>query len=121
MHSLVPDKSKQLMGKLFNIVEVHTTHLSTCECTFPSHLLGPNDLLRTLEHINGSQAHFLFDSGSSHNFLNDHWVQQMQFQLDASDHIYQVHMANGGVQYITGVVSQLPINIDTYMERIDYM
>ena len=56
---------------------------------FPSHLLGPNDLLRVVGYINGTQEHFLFDSGSSHNFLNDHFVQQMELHINASDHIYQ--------------------------------
>ena len=120
MSSSVQDKPKPTTGKSFDIVEVHTTHFSKCDCTFPSHLLGPNDLLRTFGHINGAQAHFLFDSGSSHNFLNDHLVQRMHLKLDESDHIYRVHMANGGVQYITGLASQLLVHIDTYMERLDF-
>ena len=120
MNTPPQDKSTSHTGESFDIVEVHTNHLSLCECTFPSHLLGPNDLLRAVGYINGTQAHFLFDSGSSHNFLNDHFVQQMELHINASDHIYQVHMANGNVQYISGIVCQLPIQIDTYLEKLDF-
>ena len=44
----------------------------------------------------------------------------MHLKLDESDHIYRVHMANGGVQYITGLASQLLVHIDTYMERLNF-
>ena len=33
------DKSTSHTGESFDIVEVHTNHLSLCDCTFPSHLL----------------------------------------------------------------------------------
>ena len=75
-------KSTSHTGESFDIVEVHTNHISSCECTFPSHLLGHNDLLQAVKYINGTQAHFLFDSGSSYNFLNDHFVQQMELHLN---------------------------------------
>ena len=120
MNTPPQDKSTSHTGESFDVFEVHTNHLSSCECTFPSHLLGPNDLLRAVRYINGTQAHFLFDSDSSHNFLNDHFVQLMELRIKASDHIYQVHMANGSVQYISGIVCQLPIQIDTYLEKLDF-
>ena len=44
----------------------------------------------------------------------------MELHISASDHIYQVHMANGNVQYISGIVCQLPIQIDTYLEKLDF-
>ena len=87
---------------------------------FSIHLLGPNDLLRIVGDINGTQTHFLFDSGSSHNFLNDHLVQQLQLHINASDYIYQVHTENGGIQYINAIGCQMPIQIDTYMEKLDF-
>ena len=46
--------------------------------------------------------------------------EQMQLYINASDHIYQVHMANGAAPYISDNVCQLPIQIDTYMEKLDF-
>ena len=37
-----------------------------------------------------------------------------------SDHTYQVHLVDGEVQYINGAIHQLPIHIDTYVEKLDF-
>ena len=37
----------------------------------------------------------------------------MELHINASDHIYQA-------QYISGIVCQLPIQIDTYLEKLDF-
>ena len=64
---------------------------------------------------------FLFDSGSSHNFVNDRLVQIWGIQPTISDHAYRVHLpADGRVQYINGVVYLLGISIDTYVEEVDF-
>ncbi len=107
-------------GQLLNILEVHTHHLSNCQCSFPQHVLGPNDLLRANGLIMGSVVSFLFDSGSSHNFINDRLVQILGLPTRLSDHTYQVHLADGGIQYINGAIHELPIHIDTYVESVDF-
>ena len=107
-------------GQLLNILEVHTHHLSNCQCSFPQHVLGPNDLLRANGLIMGSVVSFLFDSGSSHNFINDRLVQILGLPTRLSDHTYQVRLADGGIQYINGAIHELPIHIDTYVESVDF-
>ena len=61
-------------GQTPNVLQVYTHHLSNCKFSFSHHVFGPNDLLRANEYINGSLVQFLFDSGSSHNFVNDRLV-----------------------------------------------
>ena len=62
-------------GQILDVLVVYTHHLSSCKCSFPHFLLGPNDLLRANMYMNGSPVQLLFDSGSSHNFVNDRLVQ----------------------------------------------
>ena len=57
-----------------NVLEVYTHHLSNYQCSFPQYVLGPNDLLCANGYVNESPVQFLFDSGSSHNFVNDRLV-----------------------------------------------
>ena len=83
------DSKGKPKGMLPNILEVHTHHLCACECSFPKHVLGPNDLLRAIGHVNGSPVHILFDSGSSHNFIDDQFVQMLGIQIRISDHTYK--------------------------------
>ena len=82
--------------------------------------MGPNDLLRANGYINGSPVQFLFDSGSSHNFVNDRLVQIWGIQPTVSDHTYTVHLADGRVQHINGAIHSLGISIDTYIEEVDF-
>ena len=64
---------------------------------------------------------FLFDSGSSHNFVNDRLVQIWGIQPTVSDHTYKAHLADGRVQYmINGVIHSLGISIDTYIEEVEF-
>ena len=103
-----------------DILEVHTQHLGSCECSFPKHVLGPNDLLRAIGHINGTPVHILLDSSSSHNFVDDQLVQTLGLRTRLSDHTYRVHLAGGGIQYINGAVHQVPVHIDSYVEKLDF-
>ena len=58
-------------GQIRDVLEVYTHHLSSCKCYFPHYVMEPNDLLYASGYINASQVQLLFDSGSSHNFVND--------------------------------------------------
>ena len=51
------NKLNKHTNKSSSTVEVHTSHFNSCEYTFPSHLLVPNDLLKALGHINGMYKH----------------------------------------------------------------
>jgi hypothetical protein len=113
-------KPSDLKGSFLDIVEVQTQHLSNCPCSFPEHLLGPHDLLRTIGQINGYLVHYLFDTGSSHNFIDDHLVQMLGLRTNISDHTYKVHLADGGIQYINGAIHQLLISINSYVEKLDF-
>ena len=73
-------------GQTLDLLEVCTHRLSSCKCSFPYYVLGPNDLLRAKGYINGSPVQFLFDSGSSHDFVNDRLVQIWGIQPTISDH-----------------------------------
>ena len=97
-------KPSDQKGNFLDIVEVQTQHLSNCSCSFPEHLLGPHDLLRTIGQINGSQVNYFFDIGSSHNFIDDHLVQMLGLRTNISDRTYRVHLANRGLLYINGVI-----------------
>ena len=94
---------------------------SNCQCSFPcsfpQHVLGPNDLLCTNRLIMGSSVSFLFDSSGAHNFITDHLILIMGLQTRLSDRMYKVHLVDGGIQYINGVIHELP---DTYEERFDF-
>ena len=61
-------------GQLLDILEVHTQHLSNCPCSFPPHVLRPNDLLHANGLIKESSINSLLDYGSSDNFFNDYLV-----------------------------------------------
>ena len=104
-------------GQIPNFLEVYTHHLSNCQCSFPDYVLGPNDLLCANGYINGSPIQFVFDSGSSNNFVNDHLVQIWGIKPTVSDHTYKVHLANGRARHINGVIHLLAIYIDTFVEQ----
>ena len=61
-------------GQLLDILKVHTQHLSNCPCSFPQHVLEPNDLFPANRLIKGSLVYFLFDYGNLHNFINNRLV-----------------------------------------------
>ena len=44
----------------------------------------------------------------------------MELQPSLNDHNYQIHLADGGVQYINGEIHQLLIHIDTYVEKLNF-
>ena len=94
-------------GQIRDVLEVYTHHLSSCKCSFPHFLLGPNDLLRANGYVNGSPVQFLFDSVSSHNFVNDHLVQIWGIKPTVSDQTYKVRLANGRVHYISSFIGNL--------------
>ena len=73
--------------------------------------MEPNDLLYASGYINASQVQLLFDSGSSHNFVNDCLVQIWGIQPTVSDHTYKVHLDDGRVQYINKAIHSLGISI----------
>ena len=68
-------------------------------------------MFRANGRIMGSSISFLFDSGSSHNFINDHLVQMLGLQTK---------LADGGIQYINEQIHDLQIHIDTYEENLDF-
>ena len=106
--------------RILDVLQVYTHHLSSYKCSFPQYVLKPNDLLRANGYINGSPVQFLFESGTSHNFLIDRLVWIWGIQPIVSDHTYKVNLADGRIQYINRVIHSLGISIDTYVEEIDF-
>ena len=52
--SETPKKVADHKGQLLDVLQVYTHHIISCICSFPHQVLGPNDLLRANEYINGS-------------------------------------------------------------------
>ena len=105
-------------GQILEVLEVYTHHLSNCKSSFSHHVLGPNDLHCATRYINGSPIQLLFDSGSSHNFVNDCLVQIWGIQTTVCDHTYMMHLVDGRLQYINGAIHSLAIYINNYEEQV---
>ena len=106
--------------RILDVLQVYTHHLSSYKCSFPQYVLKPNDLLRANGYINGSPVQFLFESGTSHNFLIDRLVWIWGIQPIVSDHTYKVHLVDGKYNTSTGAIHSLVISINTYIEEVDF-
>ena len=83
----------QLQRRGAYTLEVYARHSSNCKCAFPCHALDLMIYYVQTRYTNGSPLQFLFDSQSSHDFVNVRWLRYWDTKVCLnSDYIYISHM-----------------------------